>query len=75
MEQAPVSEKERKAAKLAAMQARLAAAGLAKPAEADAAAAGRPGRRRVEAMQEKLAAAGLAKTDEESEAERKAKKL
>ena len=69
------SEKERKAAKLAAMQAKLAAAGLAKPDEADAAAAEAARKAaKLKAMQEKLAAAGLAK-DEESEAERKAKKL
>ena len=74
--EAPVSEKERKAAKLAAMQAKLAAAGLAKPDEADAAAAEAARKAaKLKAMQEKLAAAGLAKTDEESEAERKAKKL
>ena len=74
--EAPVSEKERKAAKLAAMQAKLAAAGLAKPDEADAAAAEAARKAaKLKAMQEKLAAAGLAKSDEESEAERKAKKL
>jgi len=73
--EAPVSEKERKAAKLAAMQAKLAAAGLAKPDEADAAAAEAARKAaKLKAMQEKLAAAGLAKA-EESEAERKAKKL
>ena len=73
--EAPVSEKERKAAKLAAMQAKLAAAGLAKPDEADAAAAEAARKAaKLKAMQEKLAAAGLAKADE-SEAERKAKKL
>ena len=76
VEEAPVSEKERKAAKLAAMQAKLAAAGLAKPDEADAAAAEAARKAaKLKAMQEKLAAAGLAKADEESEAERKAKKL
>ena len=70
------SEKERKAAKLKAMQAKLKAAGLAKPDEADAAAAEAARKAaKLKAMQEKLAAAGLAKTDEESEAERKAKKL
>ena len=75
VEEAPVSEKERKAAKLAAMQAKLAAAGLAKPDEADAAAAEAARKAaKLKAMQEKLAAAGLAKA-EESEAERKAKKL
>ena len=69
------SEKERKAAKLAAMQAKLKAAGLAKPDEADAAAAEAARKAaKLKAMQEKLAAAGLAKADE-SEAERKAKKL
>ena len=75
VEEAPVSEKERKAAKLAAMQAKLAAAGLAKADEADAAAAEAARKAaKLKAMQEKLAAAGLAK-DEESKAERKAKKL
>ena len=74
--EAPVSEKERKAAKLKAMQAKLAAAGLAKPDEADAAAAEAARKAaKLKAMQEKLAAAGLAKAGEESEAERKAKKL
>ena len=73
--EAPVSEKERKAAKLAAMQAKLKAAGLAKPDEADAAAAEAARKAaKLKAMQEKLAAAGLAKA-EDAEAERKAKKL
>jgi len=74
------SEKERKAAKLAAMQAKLAAAGLAKPDEADAAAAEAARKAaKLKAMQEKLAAAGLAKADEAdseaAEAARKAAKL
>jgi hypothetical protein len=58
------SEKERKAAKLKAMQAKLAAAGLAKAdeeSEAERKAA------KLKAMREKLAAAGLAKAEDSSE--------
>jgi hypothetical protein len=73
--EAPVSEKERKAAKLKAMQAKLAAAGLAKAEESEAERKAA----KLKAMREKLAAAGLAKADDSSEpdaeAARKAAKL
>jgi len=69
------SEKERKAAKLQAMQAKLAAAGLAKAEESEAERKAK----KLAAMREKLAAAGLAKADEAdaeaAEAARKAAKL
>jgi folate-binding Fe-S cluster repair protein YgfZ len=72
------SEKERKAAKLKAMQAKLAAAGLAKAEESEAERKAR----KLAAMREKLAAAGLAPADDSSEpdaeaaeAARKAAKL
>ena len=75
VEEAPVSEKERKAAKLAAMQAKLAAAGLAKAEESEAERKAA----KLQAMREKLAAAGLAKAEDPSEpdaeAARKAAKL
>ena len=58
------SEKERKAAKLKAMQAKLKAAGLAKADEADAAAAEAARKAaKLQAMREKLAAAGLPTPD------------
>ena len=73
--EAPVSEKERKAAKLKAMQAKPAAAGLAKADESEAERKAK----KLAAMREKLAAAGLAKADEAdaeaAEAARKAAKL
>ena len=72
------AEKERKAAKLKAMQAKLKAAGLAKDEESEAERKAA----KLQAMREKLAAAGLAKTDDSSEpdaaaaeAARKAAKL
>lgn len=78
--EAPPSEKERKAAKLAAMQAKLAAAGLAKADEADAAAAEAERKAaKLKQMQERLAAAGLAPAEPDdaaaAEAARKAAKL
>ena len=73
--EAPVSEKERKAAKLAAMQAKLAAAGLAKAEESEAERKAK----KLAAMREKLAAAGLApagdSSEPDAEAARKAAKL
>ena len=73
--EAPVSEKERKAAKLAAMQAKLAAAGLAKAEESEAERKAA----KLKAMREKLAAAGLAPAEDspepDAEAARKAAKL
>ncbi len=58
------SEKERKTAKLKAMQAKLKAAGLAKADEADAAAAEAARKAaKLQAMREKLAAAGLPTPD------------
>ena len=70
------SEKERKAAKLKAMQAKLAAAGLAKTDEESEA---ERKAKKLAAMREKLAAAGLAPADDASEpdaeAARKAAKL
>ena len=69
------SEKERKAAKLKAMQEKLAAAGLAKAEESEAERKAK----KLAAMREKLAAAGLAPADDSSEpdaeAARKAAKL
>ena len=69
------SEKERKAAKLKAMQAKLAAAGLAKAEESEAERKAA----KLKAMREKLAAAGLAPADDspepDAEAARKAAKL
>ena len=58
------SEKERKAAKLKAMQAKLAAAGLAKTDEESEA---ERKAKKLAAMREKLAAAGLAPADDSSE--------
>ena len=73
--EAPVSEKERKAAKLKAMQAKLAAAGLAKAEESEAERKAA----KLKAMREKLAAAGLAPAEDspepDAEAARKAAKL
>ncbi len=69
------SEKERKAAKLKAMQAKLAAAGLAKDEESEAERKAK----KLAAMREKLAAAGLAPAEDspepDAEAARKAAKL
>ncbi len=69
------SEKERKAAKLKAMQAKLAAAGLAKAEESEAERKAK----KLAAMREKLAAAGLAPAEDspepDAEAARKAAKL
>ena len=69
------SEKERKAAKLKAMQAKLAAAGLAKAEESEAERKAK----KLAAMREKLAAAGLApagdSSEPDAEAARKAAKL
>ena len=69
------SEKERKAAKLKAMQAKLAAAGLAKAEESEAERKAA----KLKAMREKLAAAGLAPAGDspepDAEAARKAAKL
>jgi folate-binding Fe-S cluster repair protein YgfZ len=69
------SEKERKAAKLKAMQAKLAAAGLAKAEESEAERKAA----KLKAMREKLAAAGLAPAEDSdpdaAEAARKAAKL
>ncbi len=64
VEEAPVSEKERKAAKLKAMQEKLAAAGLAKTDEESEA---ERKAKKLAAMREKLAAAGLAPADDSSE--------
>jgi len=65
--EAPISEKERKAAKLLAMQEKLAAAGLAKADEADAAAAESARKAaKLKQMQERLAAAGLAPAGDSS---------
>ena len=69
------SEKERKAAKLKAMQEKLAAAGLAKAEESEAERKAK----KLAAMREKLAAAGLAPAEDspepDAEAARKAAKL
>ena len=69
------SEKERKAAKLKAMQAKLAAAVLAKDEESEAERKAK----KLAAMREKLAAAGLAPAEDspepDAEAARKAAKL